>query len=88
MNAHHYKYPRPPAYDSNKMDFKTPYEHTGMDYTGHVYVKAGENYVKMYLLVFTCLNIRSIHVEVLPDLTCRSFLLAFTRFSNRSEFRM
>ena len=37
---------------------------------------------KMYLLVFTCLNVRAIHLELLPDMTCEQFLLAFIRFSN------
>ena len=38
--------------------------------------------VKMYILVFTCLNVRAVHFELLPDMSARSFLLAFQRFCN------
>ena len=59
-----------------------PYEHTGIDFTGNVYIKQGNSSVKMYILVFTCLNIRSIHLELLPSLNSKDFLLAFIRFCN------
>ena len=36
----------------------------------------------MYILVFTCLNVRAIHLELLPDMSCAQFLLAFVRFAN------
>ena len=53
-----------------------------MDFTGHLFVKFGEQVVKFYLLVFTCLNIRAIHIELLPSMTTKDFLFAFVRFSN------
>ena len=82
INSFAFRYPRVTNYVRDKMNFKVPFEHTGIDYTGHVYIKQGDSLVKMYILVFTCLNIRAIHLELLPSLTCRDFLLAFIRFCN------
>ena len=39
-------------------------------YTGSFNVKLGEKVQKMYLLVFTCLNVRAMYLELLPDMTC------------------
>ena len=82
LNSLAYKYPQPTDFIRDKTKFQTPYQHTGIDFTGHVFVKQGNCVVKMYILIFTCLNIRSIHLELLPSLTCKDFLLAFIRFCN------
>ena len=36
----------------------------------------------MFVLIFTCLNIRAVHFELLPDMSTRNFVLAFQRFCN------
>jgi len=71
-----------PPFIRDKVNFERPYFHTGIDYTGHMFVKYGDTVTKMYMLVFTCLCIRSIHIELLPSMSCKDFLLAFTRFTN------
>ena len=38
---------------------------------------------KCYVCVFTCAVTRAIHLELVPDLSARSFLLAFRRFAAR-----
>ena len=45
-------------------------------------VREGTNYRKMYILVFTCMNIRAIHIELVSDLSTRSLVLALLRFIN------
>ena len=45
-------------------------------------VKSNAGNVKMYLLIFTCLNIRAIHIEIVPDMSVNSFVLAMCRFTN------
>jgi len=82
INAHPYKYPKPNDYVRDKVNFVTPFNSCGIDFTGHFWVRIDDVSRKMYLLVFTCLNIRAIHLELLPDMSCRSFLLAFIRFTN------
>ena len=82
MNSLAFKYPKPTNYFKPKVNFVKPFLHTGMDFTGHIFVKLGDSLVKMYLLVFTCLNIRAVHLELVPSMSCKDFLLAFVRFCN------
>jgi len=83
LNAYAFRYPVTNDYIKNKVNFVSVYQHTGVDCTGHTFVKFGGKMQKMYVLLFTCINVRAIHLELLPDLTCQSFLLAFIRFCNR-----
>jgi len=83
INGNSFKYPKTNDYLSDKVNFVTAYEHVGIDFTGHVLVKLGDSLSKMYILVFTCLNVRAIHLELLSDMSCANFLMAFVRFSNR-----
>ena len=36
----------------------------------------------MFILVFTCLNIRAVHFKLLRDMSSENFILAFQRFCN------
>ena len=82
INAFAFRYPKVNDYVSDKVNLVTPFKHTGVDYTGHLYVKLGDTVTKMFLLVFTCLNIRAIHLELLPSMNCKDFLFAFVKFCN------
>ena len=37
----------------------------------------------MYLLIFTCMNVRAVHIEVVPDMSVLSFFQALARFTNQ-----
>ena len=37
---------------------------------------------KMYMLIFTCLNVRSCHIELIPEMSTEHFVLALVRFCN------
>ena len=39
----------------------------------------------MYILLFTCLNIRAIHLELVKDMSTHSVILALVRFFNLYE---
>ena len=85
FNALAYKYPKFTGMPKHKMNLVKPFNHVGVDYTGHLWVtdeKTGASF-KMYILIFTCLNIRALHFELLPDMSVRNFLLAFQRFCNK-----
>ena len=45
-------------------------------------VKEGEEEVKYYLLILTCLCTRAIHIDLLPDQSMDQFVLALVRFCN------
>ena len=78
-----YRYPKMINLPKHRVNFIKPFMHTGVDFTGHLFVKNefGEN-SKMYILIFTCLNVRAVHTELVPDMSAQSFVLAFLRFVN------
>ena len=82
FNSLAFNYPRVTNLPKHRVDLIRPYKHTGLDYTGHVFIRNSGKDVKMYLLIFTCLSIRAIHIELVPDMTANQFVLALVRFVN------
>ena len=37
---------------------------------------------KVYILIFTCLNVRACHIELIPEMSTDHFVLAMVRFCN------
>lgn len=64
-----------------------PFTHTGVDFTGHVEVKAnkgrGIKTLKAYIAVFICLCTKAIHLELVSDLSTAAFLNALKRMCAR-----
>ncbi|XP_055018962.1 uncharacterized protein LOC129411624 [Boleophthalmus pectinirostris] len=60
-----------------------PFSHVGLDCFGPFDVKRGRAMVKRYGLIFTCLAIRAIHLEVLSSLDTDSFINGLRRFIAR-----
>ena len=58
---------------------------TGLDYTGCIYICPSNivSEVQTYILLFTCAATRHIHLELCPDMTTNSFILAFRKFCAR-----
>ena len=50
---------------------------------GPLYVRNRSREEKPYICLFTCVNTRAVHLEVISDLTEESFLQAFCRFVSR-----
>lgn len=36
----------------------------------------------MHLLIFTCLNVQTVHIKIVPDMDTMSFIQSLTRFTN------
>src|SRR5215469_464820 len=83
-NSLSYKYPKFTDIPKPQMKLVKPFDHLGIDFTSHIYVKSEKTNTleKMYLLIFTCLHTRAVHFEVIPSMNTKDFLLAFQRFSN------
>ena len=62
-----------------------PFTHTGLDYAGPFYIRttSGRGYIafKGYVVIFVCMAIKAVHIEVVSDYTTAAFLAAFKRFT-------
>ncbi|CAG7821354.1 unnamed protein product [Allacma fusca] len=56
---------------------------TGMDFFGHVFVEVGRRREKMYGVLFTCLTVQAVHLEVAAKLTTDSAINAVRRFIDK-----
>ena len=70
-------------------DNAKPFSSTGIDYFGPIKVKATKHtrknptLNKRYGVIFVCLTMRALHLEVADNLTTESFILALSRFIAR-----
>ncbi|KAL7630818.1 UNVERIFIED_CONTAM: hypothetical protein RMT77_018969 [Armadillidium vulgare] len=84
INVRAFKYPKYTDIPKHHMKLVIPFKFVGIDFTGHLFIK-NENtntMEKMFILIFPCLNIRAIHLELIPDMSVPTFLFAFQRFCN------
>ena len=66
-----------------------PFTFTGLDFAGPLYItsskegQSNEISQKAYICLYTCASTRAIHLELLRDLSVKSFLQSFRRFASR-----
>jgi len=79
-----FKMPQMSPWPKEKLTRSLPFQHTGLDYFGPLYIKKsnGEKQ-KVWVCLFTCVVVRAIHLEIVDDLTAEQFLLALRRFIAR-----
>ena len=79
-------FPRPPQMGKlpiARTDVKaTPFSQTGVDLLGPFVVTIGRKAHKYWVVLFTCLTIRAIHLELVQSLSTDDFILAYRNFCN------
>lgn len=60
-----------------------PFTHCGVDLFGPMEVAVGRRREKRYGVLFTCLTVRAIHLEIVPSLTSDSLIMALRRMAAR-----
>jgi hypothetical protein len=63
--------------------FSPPFTNTGIDYAGPFEVTVGRRHEKRWIVLFTCLTMRAIHLEVASTLTTSSCIMSIRNFMNR-----
>ena len=69
--------------DRVQKESKYPFHSVGLDVFGPFMVKRGRSQEKRYGCIFTCLNMRAVHLETLSSLETDSFLNGLLRFISR-----
>ena len=84
--------PRMPSLPTERVARSQPFEYTGVDYFGPMFVKdfslvndqLKEQYKrKVWVCLFTCFMVRTIHLKLVEDMSTEEFLLCLHRFIAR-----
>ena len=57
-----------------------PFQHTGADFAGPIYVKCGPDTKKSYVALFTCATTRAVYLSLASDLSGPTFRLSLEKF--------
>ena len=86
VSARQYAAPDPHPVTKYRVEGTMPFTVTCVDFTGALYVRdyTGSEH-KAYVCLFTSASTRTVHLELVPNLTEESFMLAFRRFTSRKS---
>ncbi|XP_075157723.1 uncharacterized protein LOC142230989 [Haematobia irritans] len=63
--------------------FTRPFSFTGIDYFGPIDVAVGRRHEKRWGVLFTCMTVCAVHIEITSSLSTDSFLLVLKQFISR-----
>ena len=61
----------------------SPFTHYGVDLFGPILIKQGRKQLKRWAILFTCMTVRCVHLDVVHSCETDAFILALRRFTNR-----
>ena len=64
---------------SRLMAYKPPFSYPGMDLFGPLYVKQGRGTAKRWCCLFTCMNTRAVHLELVQSMGKDDFIAELRR---------
>src|SRR5678815_2417886 len=72
-NSFSFQYPKFTNFTKAQVNFYRPFTSVGVDYTKHFFVKVkgSKQKKKMYILLYTCLNIRCVYLDLIPDMSAK-----------------
>lgn len=76
--------PDMPPWPENRVKPSSPFSIVGLDYFGPMLFKAPDGgAAKVWVVIFTCLSCRAVHLEPVDNMEAEGFLLCFRRFVSR-----
>ena len=63
--------------------WEPPFSNCGVDLFGPIIIKQGRKRIKRWVVLFTCLTVRCVHLEVVDSCDIDAFINALRRFVNR-----
>ena len=78
-----FKYPEDPPLEFYRTRCARPFYMCGVDFIGPFHVCDSGNIKKIYIIIFSCLVSRAIHLALVADRTTETFLRALRILSNR-----
>ena len=75
--------PPMPPWPKERVSASDPFRYVGLDYLGPLHVKEGNVSQKMWICLFTCMAVRSVHLELVKGLSAELFLDCVRRFIAR-----
>lgn len=80
-----YKGIAPPPLPDFRVTKSRPFQTTGVDYVGPMYVKgqdsSGSN--KVWMILYTCYTTRAVHLDLVRDMTSKTFIRSLRRLAAR-----
>ncbi|CAB4007204.1 Pro-Pol poly [Paramuricea clavata] len=87
LQGRHYPIPESPDLPSFRVCEEYAFSCVGVDFAGPLYARSWNNgereMIKTYVALFTCASSRAVHLELVPNLEAKTFMLCLRRFVSR-----
>ena len=60
-----------------------PFSSCGVDLIGPTFIKQGRKHLKRWIVLFTCMTVKCVHLEIVESPVADDFINSLRRFTNR-----